>query len=190
VPFPPRKERFALLEETLQMAHQMWRGEDAPFDGAHLHLGRTLNSPNALQRPHPPILIGGMGEQRTFGLIARYGDACNIFTWGGMDTVARKYAALRERCAEVGRDYAAIEKTTLSELLVTRDGRIPPGTHPLPEPPTPITPAQAIAHFADLAAIGTDHAIINTPIIHLPGAFDVWATEIIPAVTAMVPAGR
>ncbi len=190
VPFPPRKERFALLEETLQLAHQMWSGEDAPFEGTRLHLGRTLNSPNSIQRPHPPMMIGGMGEERTFRLIARYGDACNIFTWGGVDRVAHKYAVLRERCAEVGRDYATIEKTTLSELLVTRDGRIPPGTHPLPEPPTPITPAQAIAHFADLAAIGTDHAIINTPIIHLPGAFDVWATEIIPAVAQMIPAGR
>ena len=75
----------------------MWSGAAAPFHGQHLHLAETLNSPNSLQRPHPPIMIGGMGEQRTFRLIAKYGDACNIFTWQGPDAVAAKYEVLRQR---------------------------------------------------------------------------------------------
>src|SRR4051794_34209839 len=78
VPFPPLKERYEKLEETLQVAHQMWSGEVGPFEGNHLHLGETLNSPNALQKPHPPIMIGGDGEQKTFRLLAKYADACNI----------------------------------------------------------------------------------------------------------------
>ena len=190
VPFPPRAERFAVLEETLQLAHQMWQGDPAPFAGAHLQLARPLNVPNSVQRPHPPILIGGMGEQKTFRLIARYGDACNIFTWGGIDSVRQKYAALQARCAEAGRPYGEIEKTTLSEVVVTPDARIPAGIHPRPEPSTAITPAQALEHFHELAAVGTDHAIVNTPIAHLPGAFDVWAADIIPAAAKLVPAGR
>src|SRR5712692_4872000 len=69
VPFPPTAERFERLEETLQIALQMWAGEDKAYDGKHYHLARTLNSPQSVQRPHPPILIGGSGERKTLRLV-------------------------------------------------------------------------------------------------------------------------
>jgi len=198
VPFPSTAERFELLEEALRVAHQMWSGEVSSFEGSHLHLAETLNSPNSIQRPHPPIIIGGDGEQKTFRLIARYGDACNLIIitsnpdnyMRGVDFARRKYEVLRQRCEEGSRDYAEIEKTTLSGLIVTRDGKRPEGTLDTPEAQALMTPAQAIEYFHSLAEIGTDHAIFNTPIMHIPGAFDVWAEEIIPAVEKMVPAGR
>jgi alkanesulfonate monooxygenase SsuD/methylene tetrahydromethanopterin reductase-like flavin-dependent oxidoreductase (luciferase family) len=198
VPFPPVKERFELLEETLRVAHQMWGGEAAPFEGKHLHLAETLNSPNSIQRPHPPIIIGGDGEQKTFRLIARYGDACNLIIitgepqnyMRGVDFARRKYEVLRQRCEEEGRDYADIEKTTLSGLIVTKDGSRPEGALDTPEAQALMTPAQAIEYFHALAEAGTDHAIFNTPIMHIPGAFDVWAEEIIPAVEKIAVAGR
>ena len=62
-PFPPLKERFELLEETLQLAHHMWAGRTEPFHAQHLHLAEPLCRPLPLSQPHPPILIGGMGEQ-------------------------------------------------------------------------------------------------------------------------------
>ncbi|HKP53643.1 MAG TPA: LLM class F420-dependent oxidoreductase [Chloroflexia bacterium] len=190
VPFPPRKERFEMLEETLRIAQQMWSGEAKPFQGKHYELAETLNSPNSLQRPHPPIMIGGVGEEKTFRLIARYADACNIFTWRGVDYVKGKYDVLRRRCEEANRPYADIEKTTLSEMIVTPDGTTPEGVHPAPDMPSNFTTAQAIEHFHQLAEIGTDHAIFNSPITHIPGALDVWGSEIIPAVEKFVPAGR
>src|SRR5258708_9087359 len=73
VPFPPLAERFERLEETLQIAHQMWAGDASPFSGVHYELAWPLNSPNALQRPHPPVLIGGSGERKTLRLVAKYG---------------------------------------------------------------------------------------------------------------------
>ena len=107
--FPPTAERFERLEETLQICLQMWSGSDAPYDGTHYHLGRTLNSPASLSQPRPRIMIGGTGERKTLRLVAKYADACNIFP--GPD-VAHKLDVLRGHCEAEGRDYDDIEKTT------------------------------------------------------------------------------
>src|SRR5579864_7413025 len=90
VPFPSLAERFERLEETLQIAHQMWQGDEKPFNGKHYTLERLLNSPQAVQRPHPPILIGGIGERKTLRMVAQYGDACNLFESLGKDEIQRK----------------------------------------------------------------------------------------------------
>ncbi len=186
VPYPPLKERFELLEETLQLAHQMWSGEAKPFESAHLHLAETLNSPNALSKPHPPILIGGTGEQKTLRFVAKYGDACNIYD-AGVDFITQKYNVLRERCQEEGRDYNEIEKTTLGIGLITADGKTPAG---LPERIQARTSQQMIEHFHQLAELGTDHALVSLVNVHEPAAFEVWANEIVLAVAKFTPAGR
>ena len=188
IPFPPLKDRFEMLEETLQIALQMWSGNVAPFEGKHYHLAETLNVPNTLQPPHPPIMIGGTGEQKTFRLIAKYADACNIFARLGMDGLRDKYAVLRERCDEVGRPYSEIEKTTLSTLAVTKDGKLPDGIDDARV--EVMTPTQAIEYFHELAELGTDHAIFNSALTPVPGIFDIWGSDIIPAVEKIVPAGR
>jgi F420-dependent oxidoreductase-like protein len=108
IPFPPVAERFERLEETLQICLQMWRGDEKPYQGKHYQLERPLNSPQALSRPHPPILIGGGGEKKTLRMVAQYADACNLFA--GNDE-ARKLDVLRQHCEAVGRDYDTIYKT-------------------------------------------------------------------------------
>lgn len=79
IPMPPLAERFERLEEVLQIAHRMWGGDESPYEGRHYQLARPLNSPNALQRPHPPILVAGSGERKTLRLVAQYADMCNLF---------------------------------------------------------------------------------------------------------------
>jgi F420-dependent oxidoreductase-like protein len=113
VPFPPLKERFQRLEDALQIAHQMWGEGNGPFEGKHYSLNETLNVPQALSKPHPPILIGGMGEKKTLRLVAKYADASNITGQVGADGLRRKYEILREHCDREGRNYNDIERTVL-----------------------------------------------------------------------------
>jgi F420-dependent oxidoreductase-like protein len=108
---PPMRERFEVLEETIQACLKMWTGEhgdDQPFAGKHVRLERALNLPQSLTRPHPPLMIAGGGEQMTLRLVARYGDACSLYP---MPDLAHKLEVLRSHCCAEGRDYDEIEKT-------------------------------------------------------------------------------
>jgi F420-dependent oxidoreductase-like protein len=106
--FPSTSERFERLEEALQICLQMFDRSEEPFEGKHYQLGRTLNRPEPLSRPHPPVLIGGSGERKTLRMVARYADSCNIF-----DTpdINHKLDVLRQHCEREGRNYDDIEKT-------------------------------------------------------------------------------
>src|SRR5512135_3272283 len=137
VPFPPVKERFERLEETLQIARQMWSDTVAPYHGRHYHLEETLCHPQPLSKPHPPIMIGGGGEKKTLRLVAQYADACNFFARAGVDTVRHKLDILKSHCEKVGRDFKEIEKTTLSTV------KLAPGS---------MTPGDVIAECRAMAA--------------------------------------
>ncbi len=179
VPFPSTAERFERLEETLQIALQMWDGDENPYHGKHYQLERPLNSPQSLQRPHPPIMIGGTGEQKTLRMVAQYGDACNLFARLGDDELKRKLDVLRGHCESLGRPYEQIEKTSLSSLRFSRDGH--DGT---------LTAAAAVDYFGHLAEIGFDHALFNTPDVLDPTLYEQLATEVIPQVEKIAVAGR
>jgi len=166
--FPPVAERFERLEEAILICKQMWSGDEGPFDGKHYHLSRTLNSPQALSRPHPPILIGGAGEKKTLKLVARYADACNIF--GGPDQLRHKFAVLRQRCEEEGRPFDEIERSSLQSVSFSRE-----------------TPAQVVDRFGALARAGVQHVIFNLVDAWDPSNFERLSSEVLPAVHAMVP---
>jgi F420-dependent oxidoreductase-like protein len=119
VPFPPLTERFERLDETLQIVLQMWRGDEQPFHGQHYDLARPLNSPQSLSRPHPRILIGGSGEQKTLRLVARYADACNLWP---TPEIPHKLDVLRAHCETEERDYATIEKSSMYNFDVGVNG--------------------------------------------------------------------
>ncbi|MDQ2716124.1 MAG: LLM class F420-dependent oxidoreductase [Chloroflexota bacterium] len=179
VPFPPIAERFERLEETLQIAQQMWSGDDKAFAGKHYQLERPLNSPQSVQKPHPPILIGGGGERKTLRLVAQYADACNLFARLGDGELQHKLDILRGHCETLGRPYEQIEKTALDFVQLTRDGR--DGSY---------TPAALIEHFSGLAKMGIDQAIFSMPNVQDAEPFDLLATEVIPEVSKLQVAGR
>jgi F420-dependent oxidoreductase-like protein len=159
---PELADRFGLLEETLQMAHRAWsgeRGSEAAFDGRYIRAGRLLNSPQSISRPRPPILVGG--ERKTLRLVARYADACNVF--GGPDILRHKYAVLQRHCAAEGRDYASIERTNLSTVSLTANGK--QGS---------LTPGGLIDRLGAWAEAGSQHTILS-----LRNSWDISRIELI-----------
>jgi len=120
VPFPPVHERFERLEETLQIAHQMWSDDNGPFEGKHYRLAETICVPRPLSRPHPRIMIGGVGEKKTLRLVARYADASNIFGAAGREQIRHKLKVLRAHCEAEGRNYDDIEKTVIQTFDLQR----------------------------------------------------------------------
>jgi len=113
VPFPPMAERFARLEETLQICLQMWSDDDGPYEGMHYQLAETICSPRPISQPHPRVLVGGSGERKTLRLVARYADACNLFATGPAD-ISHKLEVLDRHCEAEGRDPATISRTMLA----------------------------------------------------------------------------
>jgi F420-dependent oxidoreductase-like protein len=150
VSFPALSERFERLEETLQIAQQMWSGVVGSYEGRHYQLAETLCQPMPLSIPHPRIMIGGGGEQKTLRLVARYADACNLFAMPGDEGIAllqHKLDVLRAHCEAEGRSYEAIEKTVLGPAALRE-------SHPMAMPP------EALPEFlVQLEGMGIDHYI-------------------------------
>ena len=107
--YPETPERLRMLRDALQVFKAMWTQEEANFEGRFYHLRGAINEPKPVQKPHPPIWIGGGGEKVTLKLVAQYGDACNLRA--DLDTVRHKLDVLRGHCEAVGRDYDTILKT-------------------------------------------------------------------------------
>src|SRR5919112_4663433 len=150
VAFPPVGERFERLEETLQIANQMWSGEVGAFAGKHYQLAETLCQPMPVSRPHPRIMVGGSGEQKTLRLVARYADACNLFARPGDEGIAllqHKLDVLRAHCDAEGRSYEAIEKTVLGPAALRE-------SHPMA-----MLPEALPAFLEQLVGMGIDHYI-------------------------------
>jgi F420-dependent oxidoreductase-like protein len=164
--FPPLAERFERLEEAILILKQMWSGDEGPFHGQHYQLGRTLNSPQALSRPHPPILIGGSGEKKTLKLVARYADACNIAAYN-LDETAHKLDVLRQHCADEGRAYDEIEKTAQTRYDLGENGE---------------NVGRVIENLHQIAELGFTQVHGSLLRVSEPGQLDLLAEQVIPAV--------
>lgn len=167
-PFPSTKERFEWLEETLQITHQMWdEDNNGAYEGEHFQLKATINHPQPVSTPRPPIMIGGMGEKKTLRFVAQYADACNLFARAGMDVLKHKLAVLQGHCDDVERDYNDIEKTVLTSAFVDDLG----------------TPEQIIEFCQQVADIGITHCIFNMQKTETLTPLETFGESIIPAVS-------
>jgi F420-dependent oxidoreductase-like protein len=140
---PPVPERFARLEETLNLAAQMWAGDPAPFTGRLLQLGEPISNPRPISAPRPRILIGGTGPKRTLRLVAEYADAANFFDIPDGGTALRSsLAVLAEHCADLGRDPDDIEHTVTTAMVPDE------------------TASQLADRCLSLDALGVDHVVL------------------------------
>jgi F420-dependent oxidoreductase-like protein len=170
-PFPPLGERFEMLEETLVIAHEMWKGErgsEGAVRGRHYQAERLMNSPQAISRPRIPIMVGGGGEKKTLRLVAQYADACNVF--GSPEGIARKYAILDEHCAAVGRDPREIERSTLQNV------RLGPAGSARTE-----SPQQVVDRFGELWDAGAEHIIFELKDVQEPAYMEQLGRDVLPA---------
>ena len=118
--FPPASERLSRLEEAIQIIRKMWTEEpSSSFNGKYFQIRNAYCNPKPIQKPSPPILVGGGGERKTLKIVAKYADACNLF--GSVETVKRKLNILKEHCKTVGRDYDSILRTKLGIIVVDDD---------------------------------------------------------------------
>jgi F420-dependent oxidoreductase-like protein len=123
IPFPGPKEREDRLEEAVRVIRMLF-DSDAPvdFDGSYYHLRNAVFLPKGVQRPHPPIMIGGGGEKRTLRTLAMYGDVMNVS--GTPEIVQRKIEVLQRHCGDVGRDPGEIEITTFGTIVVSDNEKL------------------------------------------------------------------
>jgi F420-dependent oxidoreductase-like protein len=184
--FPPVGERFALLEDTVQLLPLMWGPGSPAFKGRVLDVPEAICYPRPLQE-HVPIVIGGSGERRTLRLAARYADACNLF--GDAGTVKHKVEVLRRHCADVGRDPAEVRVTHLSTAVAARSGReleaVVERLGPRLAPPESVvdrlgagTVDDQIGRYRALAAAGVQTAIVALPDVATPGALESFGEVI------------
>jgi F420-dependent oxidoreductase-like protein len=168
-PFPPLGERFEMLDETLQIAHQMFQGErgsEGEFHGRQYHARRLMNSPQSISRPRVPIMIGGGGERKTLRLVAQYADATNVF--GGPTAIHHKYEVLRQHCEEIGRNPDEIERSTLQGVNLAAE-----------------TPAQIVDRFGELADAGAQHVIFSVRDVHDPTQIETIGRDLIPQLRSL-----
>ena len=117
ISFPSNQERMLRLEEAIQVIRKMWTQEPyASFNGKYYQIRNAYCNPKPIQKPSPPILVGGGGERKTLKIVAKYADACNLF--GSPETVRKKLDVLKEHCKSVGRDYDSILKTKLGAIII------------------------------------------------------------------------
>jgi F420-dependent oxidoreductase-like protein len=167
IPFPPQRERFEMLEEAVRICLRMWsgeRGDERPFEGKHFKLERPLNLPQSLTRPHPPIMIAGVGEKKTLRLVARYADACSLRP---SPEIPRKLDVLRRHCEAEGRDYDSIEKTCAFAFDVGEDGE---------------KVDELVGRLRWLSEMGVETVIGMVPRVHQISPLEAIGGEVIPAV--------
>ena len=166
IPYPSTAERFELLEDNLQLAKALWAGDEISFEGKHLSAPAITNNPRPLSTPHPRIMVGGTGPNKTLRMVAQYADACNIGDWVGAENMQKAIDDLKRHCDALGRDYDSVEKTSLATVHLSGDD----------------TAASVISRIKTYAAMGFTHAIFNMPDVYKITPLETFAKEIIPAV--------
>lgn len=169
IPYPTTAGRFERLEDNLKLAKALWASDETSFTGQHFSAPAITNNPRPLSNPHPRIMVGGIGPKKTLRMVAQYADACNIGGWVGQENMQKAIDDLKGHCETLGRDYASIEKTSLSTVHLSGKD----------------TAGSVIQLIEGLAKMGFTHAIFNMPDVYEITPLETFANVIIPAVEGL-----
>jgi F420-dependent oxidoreductase-like protein len=198
IPFPPVAERIKRLGEVCEILIRMWTEEAATFEGQYYRIHEAYCNPKPVQKPRPPILIGGGGEQLTLKMVARYADTWNSF--GPPEVMKRKLEVLRGHCQAVGRDYEAIEKSvSLPPVLSTDRSKLDAMLADLAarrgmtldEARASMlwgTPDEAVERLRQYREMGVTHIILSLRAPYDLRQLELFAREVIPALRQTVAA--
>ena len=114
IPFPPTSERFDLLEDALEIVTRLFTGAVVSYDGRCVSLHDAQLRPLPVQKPHPPIWVGGSGPRRTLPLVARYADVWHA--WGSPNSLQETNRKLDDLAAQAGRDPSSIVRASSLSL--------------------------------------------------------------------------
>jgi F420-dependent oxidoreductase-like protein len=200
IPFYTTAERIKRLGEACEVILRMWTEDAATYDGAYYHLKEAYCNPKPVQKPHPPILIGGSGEQLTLKMVARYADEWNAF--GTPDIIRHKIEVLEGHCRAIGRDVNTIEKSIAIPLVMSKDSSKLDGMladmasrrgMSLEDARTSMlwgSPDEVIKKIEAYREVGVTHVILSQRAPYDPAMLELFAKEVIPAVRQKVPANR
>jgi F420-dependent oxidoreductase-like protein len=193
IPFPPVGERFDRMEEQLAIVTGLWGtpdGERFSFDGKHYRLLDAPALPKPVQRPGPPVIVGGRGPRRTPELAARYADEFNM-PFKSVAETAAAYARVRDVCAQIGRDRPLALSAGVVVAIGRTDAEARRRAAPLhvqsalpPEDPVVGSPAQLVQRIGELAEAGA--ARVHLRIVEMAdlGHLDVIAADVLPQIAA------
>lgn len=184
--FPAVGTRYEILEETLQMLPLLWGKGSPEFHGQHIHARELVCYPRPIQE-RIPVVIGGSGEKKTLRLVARHGDACNLF--GDPERVRHKVEILHRHCVEIDRDPSTVEITHLINALAADDRTsLRDRVERMRDRNTPAeqymkqfnagTPDDLEALFTRYAEAGASHSIVSMPDVALEGSIEAFADVI------------
>jgi F420-dependent oxidoreductase-like protein len=177
--------RMKRLEEAIRVVLALWTERPASFAGKFYRLEDVKEKPDPVQKPHPPIMIGGSGEKVTLRLVAQYAQFCNV--GGDPETAGRRFEVLREHCERLGRPYDAITKSIYQTVLIGRDEAEVKAKQErfadyIPRSGALIgTPEQLIDQFAAYAKVGCQYAIYRTPDWQDVESIRLFSERVIPA---------
>ena len=153
-------ERMEGLEDVVRIVDGMMKGSPATYRGKRHSVRGARNDPPPVQRPRPPILVGGNGERRTLRIVAEHADMCNVY--GSPEDVRRRFGAHRRHCEEVGRPYEEVTRTTNHWTLLARDGAEKAEKRErFPRAFSVDTPQEAVAELREYGAAGSQYAIVK-----------------------------
>lgn len=198
IDFPTTAERIYRLDETCQIIKQLWTQKATTFEGRYYQLRNAYCEPKPVQKPHPPLMIGGGGEKLTLRVVAKHADEWNAF--GSPEDFRRKLAILQEHCRAVGRDHNAIEISVGTPLALTTDpaqaeGLVKDIARRRNANPEELkggmlwgTPDQVISRVHAYREVGVTHIILSLRAPYDPKAIELFGREVIPAVREKVAA--